>query len=231
MNSYLYCSYAQSRRGFFPTYVGEDRLIPADGTGGVTMPPMIWDFFSYDRFCFMWQEYCDASPYHGSMPGDKVIFGIRGLEGLISGRAGVANIAMEADPNEAEQIKWIVLSVLGDYEGFSSRLFQWLTIGGDCGYQLDVQAFRDWMQYACMPAEWPYTVEKKSAGGSMLKRLMKQKSEIGAGKAKIRFAVCTDEWDAVKAYAGALQTVHHRPKTVLMREEFQRLFDYHGGKE
>ncbi len=231
MNSYLYCSYAQSRRGFFPAYVEKDRLIPADGTGGVVMPPMIWDFFSYDRFCFLWQEYCDASPYDGSMPGDKIMFGVRGLEGLISGRTGTANIAIEADREEAERIKRIVLAVLGDYEGFASRLFEWLALGGDCGYQLDVGAFRDWLQYVCIPAEWPYTVEKKSAGGSMLKKLTKQKSEIGREKAKIRFAVCTDEWDAVKAYAGSLQAARRRPKTVLMRDEFRRLFENNGGKE
>lgn len=73
------------------------------------------------------------------------MFGLRELEGSFSdGRQGTVNLAFYAAPGEGSRLRRTALAILGDFDGFRSRIFGWLSAGGPCGYSLDGAAFNAW---------------------------------------------------------------------------------------
>lgn len=138
MKLYLYCSYANSKRGFVLTVLQETELAPVILSGSEDPGEQMVDrFFTYDAFRILWQEF----PKNNSLPvfpqSGGGMFGIRGLHGTISDRAGVVNFALLADQGEQERLEALALGILADPEGFALALCGCLSIGGPCGYHAE----------------------------------------------------------------------------------------------
>lgn len=224
MDTYFYCSYEHSRLGFFPSCIRGDALVPADGTGGTALPDVVSEFFSYDRFRILWRDY----PVPGSQAlfpeADSGMLGLRGLEGRIGNRKAVVNFAMTADRAELEQLKKTALSVIGDYFGFSAKLFQWMSLGGACGYELDTEAFGRWQQEIMEGRDTALPVPEESMAGKMLRYLQKPGGRNRTERDLLHFAVCTDEWKFVAPYMGNRVIWALKPKEALTWEEFTEQF-------
>ena len=136
MESYFYCSYENSKTGFFHTRLEGDALVPVEG-GHEGLPAALGEFFSYGIFRLLWRDLAEPveKPWRQPMAG---MFGLRELEGSFSdGRQGTVNLAFYAAPGEGSRLRRTALAILGDFDGFRSRIFGWLSAGGPCGYSLD----------------------------------------------------------------------------------------------
>lgn len=145
MEIYFYCSYENSSTGFFLTRLENEQLVAADFS---SLPPVVEEFFSYDRFRFLWRDLCHELEKTLEQPEITGSFcGIREMKGnMRNGRSGTVNMAIYANANELTLMRRVVLSILGDFDAFREMLFQWLSAGGDCSYQLDGAAFRRWLE-------------------------------------------------------------------------------------
>ena len=186
MELYLYCSYEHSQRGFFLTRLQGSQLVPADWMEGECPPDLVKEFFSYERFRILWRDFSEEAesllfpaPTHG-------MFGIRGLEGRISDRTGLVNLAIVASVGEREQLKALALRILGDFDGFVKRLFACLSIGGKWGYQLDAEAFLQWQEEWAVQGGYP----EKGAAESVTDR----GSTAGTSGAADRGSMAGVEW-------------------------------------
>ena len=55
MESYFYCSYENSKTGFFHTRLEGDALVPVEG-GHEGLPAALGEFFSYGIFRLLWRD-------------------------------------------------------------------------------------------------------------------------------------------------------------------------------
>lgn len=222
MDIYFYCSYEHSKRGFFPTYLSENKLIAADESNGTMLPKAVWDFFSYDEFLLLWRDYpvkeslLFPEPSYG-------IFGLRSLEGYIAERKAVINMAVFANEEEAYMLERAVLAILYHYGEFTKSLFHWMSLGGDCGYQLDGEKLTGWLQEKINPDNG-----KQSIGNRELDRVLKfiQTREEGMliPSDLLRFAVYRTDWKSAAPHMGKSRIWKIRPKKAISQKEFQRLF-------
>ena len=94
MESYFYCSYENSKTGFFHTRLEGDALVPVEG-GHEGLPAALGEFFSYGIFRLLWRDLAEPveKPWRQPMP-TAGMFGLRELEGSFSdGRQGTVNLA------------------------------------------------------------------------------------------------------------------------------------------
>ena len=99
MESYFYCSYENSKTGFFHTRLEGDALVPVEG-GHEGLPAALGEFFSYGIFRLLWRDLAEPveKPWRQPMP-TAGMFGLRELEGSFSdGRQGTVNLAFYAAP-------------------------------------------------------------------------------------------------------------------------------------
>ncbi len=248
MDVYFYCSYEHSQRGFFLTRLQDGQLVPADWMGGDCPPDVVKDFFSYERFRILWRDFSEEAesllfpaPTHG-------MFGIRGLEGQMSDRAAIVNLALVAQAHEREYLKELALRILGDFDGFVKQLFSCLSIGGKWGYQLDAEAFLQWQKEmdicgavdgnetdgladpanrqfrASGGSDWIWCVPEDDPAGELLRSLQKPDGLVKTERDLLHFAVCTTYWEAAMASMGRKWVWKLRPKCVLDAEQFEREF-------
>lgn len=225
------------------TRLDGDRLVPADWMGENCPPDIVKEFFSYERFWILWRDFSEETesllfpaPTHG-------ILGIRGLEGQMSDRAAVVNLALVAKAEERELLKSMTLRILGDFDGFVKWLFSCLFIGGKWGYQLDVEAFLQW-QTECSQmrntggeaepdskgshrdriGDWQWFVSEEDPAGELLRGLQKPDGLVKTERDLLHFAVCTTDWQEAMASMGRKWVWKLRPKCVLDADTFEREF-------
>lgn len=219
MDFYFYCTYEQSPRGFFPTKLEGDRLIPADGSCGVTIPDMVEEFFDHDRFRILWREYParEAStlfpdPYYG-------LFGIRRIKSMIGDRPGVVNIAITAEQEELYALEDIAVSVICGYKEFGGILNGCFDTGGECGYMINAQRFTD-----IIDRKPDLSRLKDSEGGKMLLGILKRDSGVLTVRDLLRFAVRTAPWSEIRTALGNGILWMQCPSNVITEEQFDEKF-------
>ena len=117
MESYFYCSYENSKTGFFHTRLEGDALVPVEG-GHEGLPAALGEFFSYGIFRLLWRDLAEPveKPWRQPMP-TAGMFGLRELEGSFSdGRQGTVNLAFYAAPGEGSRLRRTALAILGDFD-------------------------------------------------------------------------------------------------------------------
>lgn len=220
MDIYFYCTYEHSMTGFFPTYLTPNGLIPADGSGGVEMPQNVWDFFSFDRFKLIWREYSGGgkaflpTPEHG-------MIGIRRIEGDFGGRSGVINIAVTAGEEELRQLENAVAVMIGAYADFLQMLLRCISVGGECGYQIDAEGFYEYMRCA---DDIDFKTLESTDGGKMIADALKRESGIFTERDLLRFAVTSEPWSEIRDSLGGGFVWKRKPKCVITPDEFERKF-------
>lgn len=225
MEIYFYCSYEHSRTGFFLTRFENEQLVAADFS---SLPPVVEEFFSYDRFRFLWRDLC----YELEKPLDQPeiigsFCGIREMKGIMrDGRSGTVNMAIYADAHELTLMRRVVLSILGDFDTFRGTLFQWLSAGGDCSYQLDGAAFQRWLE-ECGSRTHLRPVSKQSAAASLLPNLQRNTTPR-LERDLLRLAVCIRSWKELSETMGSRLMWGLKPRCVLMEQEFTKAFSGHG---
>jgi len=225
MEIYFYCSYEHSRTGFFLTRFENQQLTAVDFS---SLPPVAEEFFSYDRFRFLWRDLC--APLEKPLEQPEVIgsfCGIREMKGTLrDGRSGTANMAIYADAEELTLMRRVVLSILGDFDAFREMLFQWLSVGGPCSYQLDGASFRRWLEECGSHTQLRLT-EKQSAAAALLPGLQRS-APPRLERNLLRLAVCIRSWKELSETIGSRFMWGLKPRCVLMEQEFTKAFTGHG---
>lgn len=224
MEIYFYCSYEHSRRGFFLTRLEEDGLVPAED-GDRQPPEMIREFFSYDRYSFLWRDLCPPVDKPWQRPQCTGGFcGLRSLRGTMAdGRSGTVNLAFLAGPEEETLLRRTALTILADYSGFRSMIFSWLFVGEPCGYQLDVPAFRDWLHRCGGASRLRRLVEADSPAARLLPGLQRTRPPRLERDA-LRLAACTCTWKEIYESMGSRPIWRRRPRCAITEEQFDAAF-------
>ncbi len=225
MEIYFYCSYEHSRTGFFLTRFENEQLAAVDFS---TLPPVVEEFFSYDRFRFLWRDLCSELEKPLDQPEIIGSFcGIREMKGIMrDGRSGTVNMAIYANMHELTLMRRVVLSILGDIDTFRETLFQWLSVGGECSYCLDGAAFQHWMD-ACGSCTHLRPVSKQSAAAGLLPNLQRNTAPR-LERDLLRMAVCIRSWKELYETMGSRLMWGLKPRCVLTEQEFAKVFSGHG---
>ncbi|MBQ4528730.1 MAG: hypothetical protein II998_11745 [Clostridia bacterium] len=223
MEFYFYCSYENSLRGFFPTYYNGQSLVPADGSVQVKMPEPVYDFFSYDRFKILWREFpTDNNRVLFPEPGYS-FFGIRGINCILSGKNGVINFAVIANEDEAAKLTNFAASVMIFYNDFIHGLPSFLSVGGDCGYDISAESFNSYILSMCADKDWK-SLPSNDPAVKFIKDVCRRSGGIFTAKDLIRFAVATDDWNNISPSFGNGFIWRKKPKSVISVSDFEKIF-------
>ena len=216
MDVYFYCTYAHSRAGFVLTRLEHDGLTPQVAS----VPEVIRDLFSHDRFMVLWREFAPGLP-------EAAMLGLRGLRGrMADGRTAVVNLALLAPEPEQDRIEAAALDVLADWNAFQERIMGWLHLGGEAGYSLDAHAFLTWLdsrpsasflRRCCGLFSRPARLLFATSTG----RPRKTERE------RLRFAVCTCAWKQARLFLGLSGNWAKMPPQVITTDRFQNEFVRH----
>jgi len=228
MEVFFYCSYERSQRGFFMTQVGENGLAAAEEEGR-TPPQAVRAFFSYDRFSFLWRDLCPPTSKLWEAPVcTGGLCGIRNVRGqLADGRSGVVNLAIYAGADELVSLRRIALSVLGDYDAFQNLALSWLSTGGELGYQLDLSAFRGWME-KCQEASRLRRLAPAEERAIRLLSGFRLDRPPRLERDTLHLAACTSDWRTIYESMGAPGAWKRKPRCALSEDEFTAAFTGHG---
>ncbi|MCD7807053.1 MAG: hypothetical protein LUH19_06900 [Lachnospiraceae bacterium] len=224
MEIYFYCTYEHSSAGFFLTRFTGRELVPAVN-GPCGPPPVVDEFLSYDRFYLLWRDLCERTqdPQQETFC-QGAFLGLRSLRGKMSdGRMGTGNLVLLAGKEEAAALKRIALSILGDYDAFVSQVFQWLSAGGKCGYQLDGSAFCAWLERCSGEASLRWLISREDPLYRILP-FMVRREEMRTERESLRLAVCSTDWGDALLTLGNESVWRSRPVCALTDGEFGRLF-------
>lgn len=224
MEIYFYCSYEHSRRGFFLTRLEEDGLVPAEGEGRQP-PEAVREFFSYDRYSFLWRDLCPPVEKPWQRPQCTGSFcGVRNLRGAMAdGRNGTVNLAFLAGPEEEALLRRTALSILADYGGFQSMIFGWLSVGEPCGYRLDAPAFWDWLR-RCGGAGQLRRLAAEESPAARLLSLLQPAQPPRLERDTLRLAACTCTWNEIYEAMGGRLIWRRRPRRAITEEQFDAAF-------
>lgn len=228
MEIFFYCSYEQSQRGFFMTRVGSEGLVPAEEGGG--MPPeAVRTFFSYDRFSFLWRDLCPPTAKLWEAPScTGGICGVRNLRGpLADGRSGVVNLAFYAGVEEMVPLRRTALSILGDFDTFRAAALNWISVGGEWGYQLNLPAFRRWLEDCRAATRLRKLVPAEERAIQLLSQLQLDRPPR-LERDTLHLAACTSGWEAICQSMGAPGAWKRKPRRALSEEEFAVAFTGRG---
>ena len=228
MEVFFYCSYERSQRGFFMTRVGEDGLVPAE-EGGNCPPEAVRDFFSYDRFSFLWRDLCPPTVKLWEAPRcTGGVCGVRNLRGpLADGRSGVVNLAFYAGAEELVPLRRTALSILGDYDAFRDSVLSWISVGGEWGYQLNLPAFHSWLK-DCREASRLRKLAPPEAEAIKLLSQLQLDRPPRMERDTLRLAACTSSWETISPSMGAPGAWKRRPRRALDEGEFTAAFTGRG---
>lgn len=234
MQIYFYCSYAHSSRGFFMTRLDGRRLAAQEEAA---LPELVSDFFSYARFRFLWRELGECAAVQPQAEPGKcaavqsqtepgairtgAFLGIRELHGTLrDGRSAVMNLAILGGADEITVIRRTALTMLSGYDAFETRMIGLMSVGGPCGYEIDLQAFRAWMD-ACAEN----SVLKRTAGSQVPAGLLPHLTkEPQTEPDLIRLAACCYDWERLRRYFGDGPEWQERPAGVYSLSAFDRIF-------
>lgn len=227
MEIYFYCSYEHSQSGFFLTRLEPGGLIPAEG-GAMAPPEPVRNFFSYDRFQFLWRDFCQMSDKWEAPLCTGGLCGIRELRGQMmpDGRGGTVNLAFLAGPDELVLLRRVALSILGDMDAFRQMLFSWLSVGGSCGYEINAQAFLSWVGHCGLMCRLRRLVPPEHPAAQLLPFLAgpppKQERDT------LHLAVCTCDWQVIGESMGNPKVWRRKPACALSPAEFSAAFTGRG---
>lgn len=223
MKIYFYCSYEHSKRGFFLTRLEESGLVPTEESPPV--PDVIREFFSYDRYSFLWRDLCPPVKRSWQRPQCTGSFcGVRDLRGFMAdGRSGTVNLAFLAEPEEETLLRRTALAILGDYGGFRSKIFSWLSVGEPCGYRLAAPAFQDWLR-RCGSAGQLRRLAAAEAPAARLLPSLRRTQPPRLERDTLRLAACTCPWEEIYEAMGSRPVWRLRPRSAMAREEFDEVF-------
>lgn len=221
MQCYFYCTYQHSPTGFFLSRLDGETLSPVKGGGPLT----VREFFSYDRFRFLWRDFGRPAEYALGRPHRTGGFcGVRKLEGTLSdGRGSTANLIFLAPKAELPLLRKVALTILGDMDAFRTRLFSLLSVGGPCGYELNASAFRQWVA-DCGKAGNPQPRPDSAIWESRLFDKLCQDAPPRWERDFLRLACCTCKWSEVYHTMGNPLIWRIKPSRVLSEEEFSACF-------
>lgn len=228
MEIYFYCSYEHSQSGFFMTRMEDGELVPAEREGE-SLPGPVRDFFSYDRFLFLWRDLCHRVDRPWQQPCCTGGFcGLRELEGrMADGRRGTVNMAFLAGQEEETLLRRAVLTMLGDYDGFAEKIFSWLSVGGPCGYRLNGGAFDSWLAGCGEKGRLRRLVPPEDQAARLLPFLQSTRPPR-LERETLRLAACTCGWKEISGAMGSQAMWYLRPRCALTREEFTAAFTGRG---
>lgn len=213
MELYLYCSYANAKRGFFLTRLEENGLVSADLSAAASPGEQLADsFLSYDVFRALWMEYPAESRALFPSPAGGLL-GLRGLRGQFSQRNGVVNLVLLADAEELEKLENMAAFLMSDLDSFSQRLCACLSIGGPWGYQADSEALT-------------HLLEETGRASGTLPPGARPRQEIRSKRDLLRLAVYTGAWDRAAEQLGGGLLWRLPPRQALNQEEFARLYPH-----
>ncbi len=228
MDTYFYCSYEHSRSGFFHTFLQGNQLFPVEG-GHSGLPEELGEFFSYDRFLFLWRDFGMPveKPWRQPEP-TRCMLGIRGLTGRFSdGRGGTVNMAFYAPIQEEKRLRRIALAILGDFDAFQDKLLGWFSAGGDCGYKIDGENFNGWVEQCANNGRLRILTEKDHPAVRLLQNMYRE-SAPRIARDLLHFAVCTGSWKDTYKTMGDSINWYLKPQCALTREEFSKVFQNGG---
>lgn len=223
MEFYFYCSYEHSVRGFFPVCVQEDKILPCDGSAGVSLPSQVWDFFSYDRFKLLWREYPSENGGKLFPEPEKSLFGIRVLHGNMGTKKGIVNFAVMAEEDELARMEKLATAILFRYDEFVSMLFSFLSVGGEYGYCIDIKRFFAYIE-EIEQNPLPDDVSDKKERINYVKTI-KNRTGILTERDLLRFGVRTDAWKSIAQAMGDKLLWSFCPKTVIDTKKFDSIFN------
>lgn len=230
MEIYLYCTYAGSRNGYVLTKLHDGCLVRAEQT----VPAMVGDFFSYDRFRVLWMEGRSIPRLaEKAETGTKILFfGARGLRGSMpGGRSVTSNIALLAEEGEEHRVRQAALAIIGDWNRFEKILSGMLSVGGDAGYELDSGAFFQWMQECPSAGALQRRCGMFSLPAHVLSGAVKAERagikgvpKISAVRNPVKFAVCTCSWENARSILGGAVGAGEKPGCVIDSRRFTQEF-------
>lgn len=225
MKIYFYCSYEHSQTGFFLSELIGQELVPAQWEQGC-LPTAVRDFFSIDRYRFLWTDLCASAeaPWLNPQPVGGFC-GIRGLSGAMAGgRNCTVNLAFYASgEEEMVHLRRISLAILGSFDSFQTMLFESLNVGGPCSYQLDGDRFTRWLALNISANRLKLLVEPKDPAAKLLPYL--QRPEPPKFETDLlHLAVCTCPWQEIYETKSNKLLWMRKPKCVLSVEEFRSAF-------
>jgi len=213
MQLYFYCSYTNASRGFYLTRLEGGQLVPASlspegGEGAAD------EFFSYDRFRFLWQEFPQSASL---LPAPaQGILGVRGLEGKFSDRDGTVNFVLLCPREELEVLQRLALGMLSDLDGFVRELLPCLSIGGPCGYQADATQLEEVFRTAC--GRWERGAQLAGSAVPLSGTRPLSAREL------LHLAVYTGSWKQASEHLQPAWLWKLRPRQCVSQEEFSRWF-------
>lgn len=222
MEIYLFGTYENSMRGYVLSRLNEDGLREVAANEKSAEIRLVREFFFHDVFRMAWLDFCLGQEAGGfrSQP-DWSMTVIRGLQGRISGRKAAVNLAVCGGMKEVGQLKEVTLNFLGDYELHTAKLFGSLRLeGGTC--QADPKKLRESLIEKCGTEDYSRVREYKK--GRLWGRLTRTDLAPVTRRDLFRFAVCASTWEEAAGYFQPSWLWKRRPKGVLDREEFERLF-------
>ena len=192
MDIYLYCSYENSSRGFYLTRLEGNILVAENLADSEDRCGQLVDrFFTYDDFRILWQEIPKSNTHPFFPAAECGMFGIRGLQGYISERRAVGNLAIAAGADELPMLGNIAAGIITNTDAFGPAFFNCLSVGGPCGYSADAEALRtligDLGRNAPDEKNIPYAMRE------LLRR--SDKSRLLSDRGLLRFAVYVATWE------------------------------------
>lgn len=212
METYFYCSYSGSRRGFCLTGLTPSGEVPADLTGGGDPLHMAaHTFLTVDEYTVLWREYtADDKPFFPKAVAG--LFGVRGMHGMISDRNGVANLVILARGEELDALRATAVGALSDMNAFVRAVFGSLSIGGTCGYCVDAAGWGAFSASLLQKHELPPQLGAVAAlpGG---------RADFTA-RANFRFAVRTVPWETIASRLSPSWLYKKCPSSVMDQNTF-----------
>lgn len=228
MDMYLYCSYEHSDKGFFLTRMEEKTVRPCSLSHSSSKGKrLIHQFFNNDCFNILWLETMKSNrtfpPYGNDVRITGGIFLIRNLQGSISDRRGIANFAVYAREDELSELNAAALNVLKNKDYFTEKLFSYLSVGGEYGYEADCGAIRDLLSCHSFRLAGD---EPSDAAKLLLKAAEPHK--IITGREVMRFGVLSGSWQSALEFFHPSLVWRSCPSRVIDEEKFRTLF---GGRD
>lgn len=210
MKIYLYCSYTHSKRGFVLSQLAGNELAAVNLSGsGDTGERLVNQFFSYDAFRILWQDYPGEKSFPVFPRVEGSLFGIRGLRGSLEDRTGVVNFALLADREETEELNAIASGILTNPEAFALEICRCLSIGGPCGYKADGEALQALLKN--------FRGKLKPEGETNFGRLVCSVRDL------LKFAVYIGSWEQAAEYLYPRWIWKLCPKQAISQEEYAQL--------
>jgi len=221
MNIYFYCSYQQSKRGFFLTRLDHGSLKPVPAEPVERYDKLAYEFFSYDYFQVLWRHHAENENALFVYKPAFSFLGIREMKGTISERSGVCGMALIAQADKSGLLQEILFRYLANYRLFSNKVLGFITADEKAGYLLDAEGFLPWLMKEPDKGTWQLCYETPQL--KRIQMILSKKPMGIVGQKMPNFAVCRS-WNTAAEAIGKRLFKNVKPPFILEQEEFEELF-------